>query len=145
MINQPKAVILHCSATADYGDDIGAKEIRNWHMYENGWSDIGYHYVLRRNGIIEAGRPEQIKAAHTYGHNQDTLGVCYVGTYKPTIMQLESLISLYMLFKNKYQIGYLDWHGHNDFSSKQCPGFYIGLIRNMFKYADRYKQVINKR
>ena len=49
-------LIVHCSAT--YGSqDIGAVEIRRVHVDENGWRDIGYHYVIRRNGDIEEGRP----------------------------------------------------------------------------------------
>lgn len=139
-MNKPKSVILHCSATDDEGDLIGADEIRKWHVYENGWTDIGYHYVVRRTGIIQKGRAEEVYGAHTYGHNQNTLGVCYVGTYKPSIMQLESLIKLYFLFKNKYKIGYLDWHGHRDFSNKECPGFDVNLIRTILKYADRNQQ-----
>lgn len=47
-------IIVHCSATKP-SMDIGVEAIRQWHM-NKGWSDIGYHYVIRRNGVVELGR-----------------------------------------------------------------------------------------
>jgi hypothetical protein len=71
-------IVVHCSATPQ-DRDIGAKEIREWHVRDNGWSDIGYHYVIRRNGIQEIGRPESEPGAHASGHNANSIGVCLVG------------------------------------------------------------------
>ena len=48
-------IVVHCSATKP-SMDIGVKEIRDWHVNGNGWSDIGYAYVIRRNGALELGR-----------------------------------------------------------------------------------------
>ena len=45
-------IIIHCAATYP-AMDIGAAEIRQWHVRDNGWSDIGYHFVIRRNGVVE--------------------------------------------------------------------------------------------
>ena len=75
-------IIVHCSATKP-SMDIGAEEIKRWHSDPkpkgNGWSDIGYHYVTRRNGKIEKGRDIGIAGAHAYGHNFSSIGVCIVG------------------------------------------------------------------
>lgn len=71
-------IVIHCSATPPE-QDIGAAEIREWHMNGNGWSDIGYHYVVRRSGVIETGRPLERAGAHASGHNEDSIGVCLVG------------------------------------------------------------------
>jgi N-acetyl-anhydromuramyl-L-alanine amidase AmpD len=71
-------IILHCSYTPP-SMDIGVAEIRRWHVGENGWSDIGYHYVIRRNGELEAGRPVGSVGAHAKGHNTGSIGVCLVG------------------------------------------------------------------
>lgn len=77
-------IVIHCADTpADM--DIGASDIDRWHR-ERGWSAIGYHYVIRRNGITETGRDldadgdidEEI-GAHVLGHNKDSLGICLVG------------------------------------------------------------------
>lgn len=71
-------IIIYCSATPE-GKDVQASEIRRWHMKGNGWSDIGYHYVIHLDGSIHPGRPETRPGAHCSGHNADSIGVCYVG------------------------------------------------------------------
>lgn len=70
-------VIVHCSATPSTMD-IGADEINQWHI-QRGWSQIGYHYVIRRDGRLEKGRPIDVAGAHARGHNIDSIGVCLVG------------------------------------------------------------------
>jgi N-acetylmuramoyl-L-alanine amidase len=70
-------LVIHCSATpADA--DIGAREIKRWHRLE-GWLDIGYHYVIRRDGTVEVGRPDDRPGAGVHGENLHTLHVCLVG------------------------------------------------------------------
>ena len=70
-------IIVHCSATPE-GKDYTVLDIRKWHK-QQGWSDIGYHYVVYRNGHIEAGRDVDIIGAHCEGHNAHSIGVCYIG------------------------------------------------------------------
>ena len=48
-------IVIHCSATPR-NKDFSAEDIRDWHVKGNGWSDIGYHYVIRLDGTIEYGR-----------------------------------------------------------------------------------------
>mgnify|MGYP001137584974 CR=1 FL=1 len=70
-------LIIHCSATKP-SQDIGAAEIRKWHL-DRGFADIGYHYVIRRDGKVERGRKEERAGAHCEGWNARSLGVCLVG------------------------------------------------------------------
>jgi N-acetylmuramoyl-L-alanine amidase len=70
-------LVVHCAATKA-SMDIGAKEIRRWHK-DRGWDDIGYHYVIRRNGDVEIGRPENAVGAHVAGKNSTSVGICLVG------------------------------------------------------------------
>jgi hypothetical protein len=72
-----KKIIVHCSATPE-SMDVGSEEIRRWHK-ERGWSDIGYHDVIRRNGTLEKGRDISIAGAHAKGHNFSSIGVCLIG------------------------------------------------------------------
>lgn len=69
--------VIHCSATRA-NQDVDAKTIRAWHR-ARGWSDIGYHYVIRRDGRIEPGRALGAIGSHVAGRNSDTLGICLVG------------------------------------------------------------------
>ena len=60
--------------------DIGAREIRSWHVSPpRNWADIGYHYVIRRDGTLEVGRPLTVPGAHVEGYNSKSLGICLVG------------------------------------------------------------------
>lgn len=126
-----KHIVLHCSATRGI-QDVGVKEIRQWHK-QRGFSDIGYHYVIRRDGRIERGRPEKAIGAHVAGHNANTLGICLVGgladkapwapTNNFTAAQWSSLKSLLTTLTAKYPgVTIL---GHRDFPgvAKACPCF----------------------
>ena len=70
-------IILHCSATKE-GKHYTAKDIDRWHR-EQGYTMIGYHYVILLDGTVEYGRPLEMQGAHTYGHNADSIGICYIG------------------------------------------------------------------
>lgn len=72
-----KYLVVHCAATPPSAD-IGAKEIDRWHR-ARGFFQIGYHKVIRRNGVIEDGRPLDMPGAHARGFNHLSIGVCLVG------------------------------------------------------------------
>ena len=124
-----KRVILHCSATPE-GREFGAEDIRRWHI-NRGWTDIGYHYVIHIDGLIETGRPVSIQGAHTSGENENSVGVCYIGgldlsmdakdtmTVPQEIAFVELVNSLRLIF------GDLSIHGHNEYSTKACPSFSV--------------------
>lgn len=78
-----RRVFIHCSATRE-GQDIDAATIKRWHITPvskggRGWKDIGYHFVVRLDGTIEVGRPENVPGAHVEGFNTGSIGVVYVG------------------------------------------------------------------
>lgn len=130
-------LIVHCSATPE-GRDYTVEQIRADHK-KQGWSDIGYHYVIYRDGTVHEGRDVDLVGAHCYknGHNQHSIGICYIGGVenKPntpyllqkakdtrTDAQKASLLSLLLDLKKLYPQA-LVW-GHHDFdSSKDCPSF----------------------
>lgn len=139
-------VILHCSATPPKWmehETLAAKVdvIRRWHVEGRGWLDIGYHYLVDRDGSVHTGRDldhdgdiiEEI-GAHCYGQNAYTIGICLIGglganasdpplknfTYK----QLNSAGQL-ILDLNSQLHKVLEVYGHNDFANKACPGFNV--------------------
>lgn len=123
-----KELIVHCSATPE-GKDYSVDTIRQWHL-QRGFSDIGYHYVVYRDGSIHIGRDESIIGAHCTGHNTNSIGVCYIGgcasdgkTPKDTrtTEQKQSLVKLLKELKTKYPQASI--HGHRDFANKACPSF----------------------
>ena len=126
-----KRIILHCSATPE-GRDIDAATIKDWHVNGNGWSDIGYHYVIKLDGDIETGRQLDRVGAHTKCHNKDSIGICYIGGMdadmnpKDTMNEVqesamkELIYSLRMVWDKP-----LTLHGHNEYASKACPSFKV--------------------
>ena len=100
-----KAVIHH---TASH--DVSAKEIDRWHK-ERGWTEIGYHYVIRKDGSIEKGRDINKIGAHAKGRN-NRIGIALTGYDTFTEEQYKALGKLL----NKLGIQYAEGH-HED-----CPG-----------------------
>lgn len=122
-------LVIHTAATRP-SMDIGAKEIRSWHKAK-GWSDIGYHYVIRRDGKVEKGRPDARVGAHVAGHNRDSIGICLVGGVNENLVpennyteaQWKALEELLHKLVQKYPEACV--RGHRDFPgvSKACPCF----------------------
>ena len=72
-------LVIHCSAVKP-DQTSSAAQIDTWHRKDNHWKfGIGYHYVIRRDGTIESGRPEWMVGAHCLNHNAHSLGICYEG------------------------------------------------------------------
>lgn len=119
--------------------DIGAREIRSWHIKGNGWSDIGYHYVIRRSGALEKGRADHRQGAHVKGHNKGTIGICMVGGIGEnqqadsnfTYAQYTTLVGLIQDLKQQYGLD-LKVSGHRDYANKSCPCF---SIQNLLEYT----------
>jgi hypothetical protein len=131
-------IIIHCAATPDYEitspyfDRFGAGDIDVWHR-QQGWSQIGYNFVIRRTGVIEAGRSLDIAGAHTLGYNNNP-GVCYIGTKNPTEMQLQSLANLCYALLVRFGLKKDKILPHNYFNSgKICPGFDLNRFISLIK------------
>ena len=72
-------IVVHCSAVRP-DQSSSAAQIDSWHRKERHWKlGIGYHYVVRRDGTIEPGRPEEQIGAHCLNHNAHSIGFCYEG------------------------------------------------------------------
>lgn len=120
--------IVHCTATED-GKDFSAADIRKWHRSQ-GWTDIGYHYVIRLDGTIENGRDINIAGAHTVGHNSNSIGIVYVGGVKngkpcDTRTPLQK-VAMMKLIRELMWLNSLDLQKirvHNEFANKACPSF----------------------
>lgn len=130
-------LIVHCSATPE-GMDYTVAEIRRDHIRQ-GWSDIGYHYVIDRYGNVYNGRDVDIIGAHcaTGNHNQHSIGICYIGGLENrqgvpynklkakdtrTEEQKNALLTLLIDLKKLYPEAKI--YGHHDFEPhKDCPSF----------------------
>lgn len=124
-----KELVVHCTATPD-DKDFRAKDIDKWHKAQ-GWNGIGYHYVICRDGTIEAGRPVEKIGAHVYGFNRFRLGIVWVGIDEPTPTQYLTLVHLIACLCTKYKLYEDNVKGHNEFpsQSKTCPNLDMDMLR----------------
>lgn len=134
MPREIKRIIVHCSAST-----WGCRSvIDEWHK-ERGWDGIGYHYVIvnghpytsreflpKWDGRVEAGRDLDVVGAHVAGHNEDSVGICLIGSgdgrYTPR--QINELQGLIEYLRGRHNIPAGQVMGHRDLNPhKECPGF----------------------
>jgi N-acetyl-anhydromuramyl-L-alanine amidase AmpD len=119
-----RRIVIHHSAS-HFSTTI--EDIQAWH-YANGWSGVGYHFVIHADGSIWEGRPIETQGAHAYQDkdheaNTDGIGICLAGNFMtaiPTEAQMASLVWLIQdIWKIYLGIGVI---GHKDVMATACPG-----------------------
>lgn len=117
-----KRVFLHCSAS-----DVAAHDsvvvMDQWHR-KRGFSNVGYHFFIRKDGMIEKGRSLENSPAAQRGHNAATIAICLHGLKREafTKEQYASLIALARTINQAYG-GLVTFHGHCEVAPKECPVF----------------------
>lgn len=116
-------IVVH--QTGDTDIDASAADIHQWHR-ANGWSGIGYHKVFRKSGLVERGRPDWARGAHSPGANSHTLGYHVCGSFSsqlPNEAQLQSLVYSLADDCEKYNLDpFTAISGHRDWLATECPG-----------------------
>lgn len=121
------AIFVHCSATPPTMD-IGVETIRHWHLAQ-GWLDVGYHFIIKRDGTVEEGRPQGVVGSHVQGWNKVSVGICLIGgvdakqKYEAnfTPAQMSKLTELIAHLKVQYPKAEIK--AHHDVAAKACPSF----------------------
>lgn len=130
-------IIIHCSATPE-GKNFTVDDIRRWHTSPvgkggNGWSDIGYHYVIHLDGTVHQGRPLEKSGAHCRGYNRHSIGICYIGGLtsdrrfpKDTRTPSQKTALRRLVEQLRLRFPEATVHGHNEFNrAKACPSFNV--------------------
>lgn len=119
--------VIHHSATESGNPEVYAK----YHVHQNGWPGIGYHYVISKTGeIVKVNRLSTV-SYHTSGQNTRSVGICLTGNYdtqSPPEAQIGACVRL-IKYLEKRLGRKLDIAGHNQFSSKSCPGSNVSIAR----------------
>lgn len=116
--NSTERIILHHAAASQCNVD----DIDRWHK-QKGYSCIGYHFFIKKNGTIYSGRQENAVGAHAYQNNYNSIGICFEGDFEKEQMtdtQVEAGKELVAYLKNKYNISKVQ--KHSDVNSTSCPG-----------------------
>lgn len=111
-------IIVHWS-DSHYGD---VDSIRYYHVKHNKWKDIGYHFVITRDCVVQPGRSLDVVGAHCLKHNSNSIGICVIGCkdYPPDQYQLHELGMLIGALKLIF--GDLKVSVHSDYAPTECPG-----------------------
>lgn len=133
-----REIVVHCSDTApDWYQGMSAQakrgEIRRWHVQENGWRDIGYHWLIDRDGTLLTGRLETEIGAGVAGHNQGVIHICLIGgrggnerdrfSKHFTPAQDRTVRDLIDAIGMRTQVQRVS--GHNEHAAKACPCFNV--------------------
>ena len=124
-------IVIHCSATPPTMD-IGVEKIREWHVKDNGWDDVGYHHIIKRSGSIEPARSEEYQGAHAAKVNWRSIGICLIGGYDHnnkwsnnfTEAQFDTLKCLILDLIERYEIKKIIGHYQVE-PKKECPSFNV--------------------
>lgn len=130
-MNIPNKFIVHCSdSDIPEHDDISV--IRKWHVEERGWSDVGYHLFIKKDGSIQHGRPFDKVGAHCLGQNDQSIGICLSGKKKFTPQQFKALRESIEMLSPIYDIDPTETYGHYKFADKTCPNFSVEKLLNIW-------------
>ena len=132
-MNKPGRIIIHHSLTPDSGS-VSWGAIRDYHVLDRGWQDIGYHAgceVVGNKVECFFGRPWTEKGAHTRGHNTNSLGFCFVGDYdliEPDPMMIATAARRVLApWCKQFDLRPADIHAHREYGNKTCPGLLFDM------------------
>lgn len=126
-------IILHTTAGSD---DATIEDIRAAHL-ARGFSDIGYHFLVWRDGTVKAGRPIDTQGAHVRGWNDESLSVALVGhgdLERPSDEQWAAAAELVATLAHTYKVPWDQVLGHRETYDrdgqrrlKTCPGTKVDM------------------
>ena len=139
-------VVVHWTGTF-LNQDIGSEEVHEWHT-QRGFSGCGYHYIIRKDGRLQRGRPINKVGAHALdnGHNNRSIGISFVAGYNcmsgtpnrgnyvnSGSINEKQFAAFDQFMKNFYKVypgGQAFGHVDTDDKGKQDPGFDVETYVN---------------
>lgn len=122
-------IIIHTSDSPD-DRDVDRAEIERWHK-ERGFDEIGYNFVIKRDGTVEIGRDIKKVPAHCKGQNLNSIGIVWCGRDKITDSQQISMTALVKGLLVAYDLKPTDVYGHSTFDkNKTCPRIPMDKFRS---------------
>jgi N-acetyl-anhydromuramyl-L-alanine amidase AmpD len=139
LLTEVKFIVIHC-ADSKSDMDVTVDTLRQWHVNENGWSDIGYHFFIKFDGTVHQCRGEQYQGAHCKSVNSKSIAICIEGGFGGvdnfTSRQKNALFGLISEKKAIHKNAVVT--GHNHFDEKACPSF------NVVEWYDKENEFLSK-
>jgi hypothetical protein len=104
------------------------RQIQAFHMYTMGWCDIGYNYLVSRDGRVWKGRGKNHLGAHVANHNSGNVGISFMGNYTSTKANQAQRCGSANLLRWLHQknpaikLNRDDIKGHRQYAATACPG-----------------------
>ncbi|CAL1547515.1 unnamed protein product [Lymnaea stagnalis] len=136
------AFIHHAESSECFSQSACASQVRgfqNYHMDHNGWSDIGYSFLIGGDGSVFEGRGWDKVGAHTEGYNSVGLAFCFIGSFStkaPPDIQIQRARQMIAcgVSSGKISTAY-KLRGHRDVNQTDCPGT---VLWNLLKTWGHY-------
>lgn len=138
-------IIIHCTGTLP---NVSPRSIKNYHVNSLKYKDVGYNFIISKDGMIWRGRPISEIGAHCIGHNTNSIGIAYIGGLKSdgttantiTKEQRISMLRLINALKVIFELNNTHIRMHNEFANKECPCFsktvFISMMENTLLFED---------
>ncbi len=135
-------LVIHCSATRCDRDYTPEQLLRDHRAC--GFRMVGYHFYVRRSGLVTRHRGLLEVGAHARGFNRCSIGVCYEGGLDAggmpadtrTPEQKEALAELLWKLRRLFPQALIAGHGELPGVRKDCPCFDCAEYRAMFRQTD---------
>lgn len=131
--HRPARITIHHTVTPTRDSMRPAARVRQiqaFHMEGRGWCDIGYHYLIARDGRIFQGRPQTRIGSHVGNNNTGNVGIAFLGSYdrsRPNDAQLCAAAKLVGWLGRTHGIRRDRAHvkGHRQYGGTSCPGDHL--------------------
>lgn len=139
-----KRVIIHHTAMKNCKNLMeGTQElqsIQRAHMHDRHFDDIGYNFLVGHDGTVYEGRGWGVVGAHTKDHNDDSLGIAFMGNFNNDSPSSEAIMSVKQLLKDGVSQGFLlpefVVSGHRDLGKTECPGAKLHAALPLLRSAE---------
>ncbi|KAH3691048.1 peptidoglycan-recognition protein SC2-like [Dreissena polymorpha] len=121
---------IHHTETPPCSDRAGCiarvQSIQSYHMGHNGWSDIGYSFLVGEDGNVYEGRGWGYVGAHTEQYNSKGFAASMIGSFDSHVPNDKALTAVKNLIACGVQLGKIAGsyrlYGHRDAGQTSCPG-----------------------
>ncbi len=126
-----RITVHHTVSPARSNGPSSIKEVQDWH-FQRGWSDIGYHFLIDRSGVIYEGNPENRIGAHVGDQNTGNLGISFIGNFEteqfPEVQKIAGArLIRHLATKHNITINRSLVKGHGERASTACPGRNVNM------------------
>jgi len=117
------------------------KQIQNIHTGDNGWADVGYHFIVDPSGQAWEGRRLMHQGAHAGGSaNIGNVGVCLMGNFETSRVpsaQAAGLTNLLDALRAQFEVDRSEVRTHREWKATTCPGQHLQSVVARYRTAPR--------